>query len=125
MQAKTLLDQTQAAYMVLKDVPDKLNATLSSQRVTWLKPVNGKWSSGDCQGAPTYSVKDPIISVFWPKHGTFEEKVLDVSSEGNLITTVISPEKYKGRLYRYQVNGSTLELSEVSSGRSEVMKRCD
>ena len=125
LQAKTLLDQTQAAYMVLKDVPDKLNATLSSQRVTWLKPVNGKWSSGDCQGAPTYSVKDPIISVFWPKHGTFEEKVLDVSSEGNLITTVISPEKYKGRLYRYQVNGSTLELSEVSSGRSEVMKRCD
>lgn len=54
----------------------------------------------------------------------FEEKVLDVSPEGAVVAVVVSPPKYSGRLYRYEINQSKLELSEVNSGRKEMMKPC-
>jgi serine/threonine protein kinase len=123
--AKALLEQTQVAFLKINEVPGQLLNQWNAQRTTWLQPINGKWAFKDCTSAPTFSVKDPILSVIWPQHGTFEEKVLDVSGEGKFITTVLSPEKYRGRLYRYQLTGDTLELTEINSGRSNSIKRCN
>lgn len=123
-QARQLLEQTQAAYLKLKEIPEQYQTEYETHRDQWLQPIAGSWSEGDCNGAATWVVRYPGISIVWPKHGTFEEKILDVSENG-VITVVVSPDKYKGRLYLYQIGNDSLELSEVNSGRRGVMKRCN
>jgi serine/threonine protein kinase len=122
-QAKALLEGVHSGYLKLKETPDRIRLALKTQRAQWLEPLNGKWGKGDCQGASTWSVKDPALTVFWPKAGVFEEKIVDVGG-GGVVTVTVSPAQYKGRLYRYQPSASALEVSEVNSGRREVLQRC-
>lgn len=122
-QAAKILQPLQAAYTKAKDVPEQSASTLANLRTQWLQALEGRWSTDDCETVVRYSVQDPIIRIDLPGRGSVEEEILKVSKE-EVISVVLNQERYKGRFYRYQLNGKSLLQTELESGRSGKMQRC-
>jgi len=122
-QARDLLVAAHRGYAALKDKPEQLARQLKAERAKLVEPLNGRWALKDCAGAGTWSVKDPTLSVFWPKQGVGEERIIDASANG-IIVSVVNPVKYRGRVYRYAPGARELTVTEVKTGRREVLKRC-
>ncbi|MGY6215745.1 protein kinase domain-containing protein [Methylolobus aquaticus] len=122
-QARDLFVAAHRGYKALKDRPEELSRQLKGERAKLVAPLNGKWTLKDCAGAGTWAVKDPTVSVYWPKQGVGEERIIEASTSG-LIVSVVNPAKYRGRVYRYTPGEQSLEVTEVRTGRREILKRC-
>jgi hypothetical protein len=122
--ARPRLDASLRAYRELHGLPDRLKTELQSLRAAQVARLGGQWALADCKEAAIWTVKDPNLTVLWPKQGVFEEKILDASDAG-VTTVILTPDAYRHRLYRYQVGDAGLTATEISSGRQETLKSCN
>jgi hypothetical protein len=92
-----------------------------------LDALDGRWSPTDCNdpGTGTWSVFGNQIQFFWPTDPDSDALEVVTREDSDVVETeVVSPDKMKGRRYRYQIVGDQVLIDDLSENKQQVVRRC-
>ena len=101
-----------------------LREQVVTQRDQSVQRLAGKWALDDCAKAAQFAVSGRSLQIAWPPFGDFEERVLNADPR-EVVSTVVSADKYQGRLSGYAPTAKGLTIRSIADGRSEMLKGCD
>ena len=92
-----------------------------------LDALDGRWTATQCDdpATGTWTVLGNQIQFFWPSDSA-NDALEDVVREDDITveTVVVSPDRMKGRRYRYSIVGEEVLIDDLTDGTQQVVRKC-
>jgi len=92
-----------------------------------LDALDGRWTPTDCSdpGTGTWTVLGNQVQFFWPTDPDSDALEVVTREDVDLVETeVVSPDRMKGRRYRYRIFGDQVLIEDLSENKQQLVRRC-